>query len=99
MSQDMSLYKVLVGPHITEKATLSLESSNQVAFKVATWANKRQIKAAVEKFFKVNVEDVKTINMNGKEKRFGTVQGRRNDWKKALVRLQDGQSIDFTVEQ
>lgn len=96
---DLLLYKVLLAPHITEKGTLILERSNQVAFRVATWSNKGQIKAAVESLFSVDVEEVKTINMKGKEKRFGKTSGRRVDWKKALVRLKEGQSIDFHTAQ
>ena len=96
---DLNLYKVLLAPHITEKGTLVLERSNQVAFRVATWSNKGQIKAAVEKLFNVKVEDVKTINMKGKEKRFGRTVGRRIDWKKAMVRLKEGETIDFHTAQ
>jgi large subunit ribosomal protein L23 len=96
---DLTLYNVLVGPHITEKATMALEQGNRVAFKIATWANKGQVKAAVEKMFKVNVLDVKTTNMKGKEKRFGKTMGRRKNWKKALVRLEEGQSIDFQAAE
>ena len=92
---DLTLYNVLLAPHITEKATLALEQANQVAFRIAPWANKSQVKAAVEKMFKVTVLDVKTFNVKGKEKRFGQTMGRRKDWKKALVRLPEGQSIDF----
>lgn len=95
MSVSTELYNVLVGPVITEKSTLCQKTANQVIFEVATWANKFQIKAAVEKMFSVQVVDVQTVNMKGKNKRFGRFKGRRKDWKKAIVRLQDNQSIDF----
>ncbi|MBF0369245.1 MAG: 50S ribosomal protein L23 [Magnetococcales bacterium] len=95
MSDQTTLFKVLRAPRVTEKATLCLEKGNQVVFEVATWANKPQIKAAIEKFFDVNVVSIQTVNVKGKNKRFGRLMGRRNDWKKAVVRLQEGQSIDF----
>ncbi|MBF0611100.1 MAG: 50S ribosomal protein L23 [Magnetococcales bacterium] len=95
MSVSGELYNVLLGPVITEKSTLCQQTANQVVFEVATWANKYQIKAAVEKMFSVQVLDVQTVNMKGKNKRFGRFKGRRRDWRKAFVRLQDGQNIDF----
>ncbi|MBF0625019.1 MAG: 50S ribosomal protein L23 [Magnetococcales bacterium] len=95
MSDALILYKVLEGPMVTEKTTQCLEKGNQVVFRVATWANKRQIKAAVEKFFKVTVLAVRTQNVKGKTKRFGKLIGRRKDWKKAVVRLPEGQSIEL----
>lgn len=95
MSDQFQLYKVLESPLITEKATMNLEKANQIAFRVATWSNKAQIKAAVEKLFSVKVEGVRTMNMNGKNKRFGRIEGRRKDWKKAVVRLREGDSVDF----
>lgn len=95
MSDQFTLFKVLESPLVTEKSTMHLEQANQVVFKVATWANKAQIRAAVENLFKVTVLDVRTQNMIGKKKRFGRLQGRRKDWKKAVVRLSEGDSIDF----
>ena len=95
MSDQYSIYNVLTAPKITEKSTLCNEKGNQVVFKVATWANKVQIKAAVEKLFSVEVVSIQTMNNKGKNKRFGQTMGHRNDWKKAIVRLKDGQSIDF----
>lgn len=95
MSDQTTLFKVLQTPRITEKGTLCLESGNQVVFKVAGWANKLQIKAAVEKLFKVTVLSVQTLNVKGKNKRFGKIDGHRKDWKKAMVRLEAGQTIDF----
>ena len=95
MSDQYSLYNVLSAPKVTEKTTLCNEKGNQVIFKVATWANKMQITAAVEKLFSVDVVSIQTMNVKGKSKRFGQTMGRRNDWKKAIVRLKEGQSIDF----
>lgn len=89
------IYKVLVGPQISEKATIAGESSNQVVFRVALDANKLEIKHAIEKLFKVKVAQVRVLRMKGKVKRnrFGDV--RRSDWKKAYVRLEQGHDIDF----
>ncbi|MBF0446546.1 MAG: 50S ribosomal protein L23 [Magnetococcales bacterium] len=95
MSDQYSLYNVLTAPKITEKSTLCNEKGNQVVFKVAIWANKIQIKAAVEKLFSVEVVSIQTMNNKGKNKRFGQTMGHRNDWKKAIVRLKEGQTIDF----
>ncbi|MBF0152418.1 MAG: 50S ribosomal protein L23 [Magnetococcales bacterium] len=95
MSNALTLFGVLQAPVVTEKSTMVMAKGNQVVFKVATWANKPQIKAAVEELFKVKVLEIQTLNMNGKEKRFGKTAGRRSDWKKAIVRLAEGQSIDF----
>ena len=89
------LYKVLLGPVVSEKAQLVTESSNQVVFKVASDAAKHDIKAAVEKFFPVKVLDVRTANIKGKTKRTRHGLGRRNDWKKAYIRLEEGQELDL----
>ena len=87
------MYQTLLGPVITEKATMASEH-NQVMFKVAIDATKPQIKAAVENLFSVKVKAVNTLRVKGKVKRFRGVRGRRPDWKKAVVTLEDGQSID-----
>lgn len=89
------IYKILVGPQISEKSTLVAENSNQVVFKVALDANKLEIKRAIEKLFNVKVAQVRVLRMKGKVKRnrFGDV--RRSDWKKAYVRLEQGHDIDF----
>lgn len=93
---DERLYNVLRSPAITEKATLGSEN-NQVVFKVAKDANKHEIKIAVEALFKVTVESVNTIVVKGKEKRFRGKIGQRSDFKKAVVRLKDGDSIDVAT--
>ena len=93
---DERLYNVLRAPVITEKATLGSEN-NQVVFKVADDANKHEIKVAVETLFKVSVESVKTVVVKGKEKRFRGRIGHRSDFKKAIVRLKDGDSIDVAT--
>jgi large subunit ribosomal protein L23 len=89
------IMKVLLAPHITEKTAIAGEVANQYAFRVASDATKPEIKAAVESLFDVKVDSVRVLNTKGKTKRFGTRFGRRKDWKKAYVRVQDGQSIEF----
>jgi large subunit ribosomal protein L23 len=89
------LYEVLLAPRMTEKSTRIAESSNQYVFKVTSDSNKTEIKDAVEKLFEVNVESVRIVNVKGKSKTFKMRAGKRNDWKKAYVRVQEGQVIDF----
>lgn len=89
---------VLLAPHVTEKATLVGDGSNQFVFKVASNANKSEIKSAVETMFNVEVDTVSTLNVKGKIKRFGSSMGKRKNWKKAYVRLKPGQEIDLGIE-
>lgn len=96
MSQER-LYKVLLAPVVSEKAVSSAESGNQVCFKVVKDAQKGEIKAAVEKMFDVKVEGVRTLIMKGKTKRTRFGIGKRSDWKKAYVKLAEGQDIDFAM--
>ena len=91
------IYQVLMGPHISEKATVSAELGNQVVFRVATNATKLEVKKAVEKLFKVNVENVSTVNVKGKAKRNRYGVAKKPDWKKAYVRVALGQDIDFAL--
>ena len=80
MISEERLLKVLLAPHVSEKATLAAEE---------------EIKAAVEKLFEVEVDSVRTLNVKGKTKRSGSSFGKRKDWKKAYVVLKEGQDIDF----
>lgn len=89
------IMKIILAPHITEKAANVGESSNQYVFKVATDATKPEIKQAVEALFEVEVDGVRVLNTKGKTKRSGARLGRRKDWKKAYVRIKAGQEIDF----
>lgn len=89
------LMKILLSPIVSEKSAMAADKSNQFGFKVTTDATKPEIAAAVEMLFEVKVEQVRTVNVKGKQKRFGAMLGKRNSWKKAYVRLQDGQDIDF----
>lgn len=89
------LMTVLLGPHVSEKSTAAAEQSNQIIFKVRKDATKAEIRQAVELMFEVKVQNVQVLNQIGKRKRFGGHQGKRSDWKKAYVRLAEGQDIDF----
>jgi large subunit ribosomal protein L23 len=88
------LYQVLLAPRVTEKTTRVGESSNQYVFRVTNSANKLEVKSAVEELFEVNVESVRIVNVKGKTKSFRQRPGKRSDWKKAYVRVQQGQVID-----
>jgi large subunit ribosomal protein L23 len=92
---DIRHYDVVLAPHITEKSTMASEH-NAVVFRVANDATKPQIKAAVEAIFDVKVTGVNTIVQKGKTKRWKGQAYTRSDFKKAVVRLADGQSIDVT---
>jgi len=98
------LMKVLLAPKISEKSTFVGEKNNQYVFRVVADATKPEIKAAVELLFstkdkKVEVKAVQVLNVKGKEKRFGRFEGRRRNWKKAYVRLAQGQEINFQVAE
>jgi large subunit ribosomal protein L23 len=83
---------------LTEKATVLREKNNQVVFEVARDANKIQIKDAVQKLFKVSVTSVNTMVMRGKDRRMGRGYAKTQNWKKAIVTLKAGDSIDFFSE-
>jgi large subunit ribosomal protein L23 len=89
------LMQVLLGPHVSEKATSVAESGNQVVFKVRNDATKIDIRKAVELLFEVKVERVSVVRIPAKKKRFGNRAGARQSWKKAYVRLAPGQDINF----
>lgn len=90
------IYDVIRMPVITEKSTMASEN-NQVTFKVAMDASKPDIKEAVERLFKVKVKAVNTLVRKGKIKRFRGVKGQQSDFKKAIVTLEEGHSIDITT--
>jgi len=90
------MYATVLGPVITEKSTEGSEH-NQVTFRVALDATKPAIKLAVEGLFNVKVKAVNTLRVKGKVKRFRGRVGQRSDWKKAIVTLQDGSTIDVTT--
>src|SRR3990167_4978817 len=88
-----NLYSVLLGPHISEKATRMADKFRQFVFEVTTSSNKEDIKNAVEMLFEVKVQHVRIVNVKPKEKRFGARLGQRKKWKKAYVTLQEGYDI------
>ena len=96
MAATIRNFDVLLSPHITEKATL-LSEQNKVVFKIALDASKDEVASAVEAIYNVKVTKVNTIVTKGKTKRFKGIKGRRNDVKKAIVTLAEGQSIDITT--
>lgn len=89
------LINVLIAPHVSEKSARIAEQGNQYVFRVRTDATKPEIRAAVEFMFEVKVDSVRVVNQAGKNKRFGRSEGRRSDWKKAYVRLAEGQTIEM----
>ncbi len=89
----MNIYGVLHRPLVTEKGHDKKENERTLCFEVAKDANKTQVKAAVEKLFKVKVAEVRTANFEGKLRRRGRFAGYRSDWKKAYVKLKDGQKV------
>ena len=92
----MNANQIIRRPLVTEKSTLIRESSNVIAFEVDPKANKIQVKDAVEELFKVKVAEVRLFNVRGKMKRMGRYAGKRRDWRKAYVRLREGEkSPDF----
>jgi large subunit ribosomal protein L23 len=93
-AKSLSIYDVLLAPVVTEKATVDVENGHYT-FKVAKKSTKSEIKLAVETLYKVKVISVNTLNQKGKIKRFKGRIGKRNDVKKAIVRLSEGQVIDL----
>ena len=91
------IFKVLMSPHISEKAALIGDAANQHVFKVAVDAKKEEIRQAVEQLFSVKVAKVRTANVKGKSKRHGARMGKRSDWKKAYVSLEQGHEIDLSA--
>lgn len=87
--------EVILEPVVTEKSTRGRQEKNQFSFVVARDATKIEIRNAVEKLFNVGVTAVRTMHVEGKMKRLGRFQGRRASWKKAIVTLKEGQSIEF----
>ncbi len=95
---EKEIYGTIVRPLLTERSTILKEKFNQYLFETAPGASKPEIKRAVEELFKVSVEDVRTMNVRGKFRRFGRGGGMKADWKKAFVTLKQGQKIDFAEQ-
>ena len=92
------LINLLTTPHITEKTSLAMQNANTYSFRVLRDSSKPEIKAAVELMFGVKVAKVNVVNETGKTRRFGKLQGRTQDIKKAYVRLAPGQTIDYEAK-
>lgn len=90
-----SQYRLISRPHMTEKVVLLKEEANKVVFRIRKDANKIELKNAIESLFNVTVESVRTMNVKGKNKRLGQYQGKRSDWKKAIVTLKEGDTIEY----
>ena len=93
------LMNIVLAPVVSEKSTMVADKNRQYVFRVADAATKPEIKAAVELMFKTKVESVTVLNVHGKERRFGKTIGRRRSWKKAYVRLAEGQEINFAAQE
>lgn len=93
------LLRIIVSPHMSEKAAHAAEKHSEYVFRIATTATKPEVKKAIELLFKVKVEAVRVVNVKTKPKRFGNIQGRSKAWKKAYVSLEKGQQIDFAGGQ
>ena|SRR5579883_3244163 len=98
MSQE-NLLNIILAPHMSEKAAVCMEKNDEYVFQVRNTASKVEIKKAVEYLFKVNVEKVHVLKVKSKPKRFGQIEGKSKPWKKAYVRLQEGQKIDLAGNQ
>lgn len=92
-----NLYGVLLSPHISEKTAMSAELDGRHTFRVTSDASKLDVRNAVEQLFGVTVIAVQISNVKGKTKRFGQTLGKRKSWKKATVRLADGEDLDFVA--
>ncbi|MFQ5792686.1 MAG: 50S ribosomal protein L23 [Acidobacteriota bacterium] len=88
-------YAIVNYPILSEKGTRLSQDENKYVFRVSRGANKIEVKRAIEKLYKVRVKDVNTMNVKGKRKRMGLMVGKRPDWKKAIVTLEEGETLSF----
>jgi large subunit ribosomal protein L23 len=86
-------YKIIVRPVITEKSTWLKEKNREVCFEVDSRANKSEIKKAAEQLFKIKVERVRIQNKRGKKRKVGRSEGKKKDWKKAYIKLKEGEKM------
>ncbi len=93
------LMTVVLAPVVSEKSTFVADKNRQYVFRVADGASKPEIKAAIELMFKTKVDSVTVLNVKGKKRRFGRIEGRRRSWKKDYVRLAEGQEINFAATE
>ena len=90
-----SQFNLITRPHITEKVLLLKEEGNKVVFRIRKDTNKIELKKAIEAMFNVTVETINTLTVRGKKKRLGRYEGKRSDWKKAIVTLKEGDTIEY----
>ncbi len=90
-----SQFNLISKPYITEKVLLLKEDGNKVVFEIRKDTNKIELKNAVESIFNVTVKNINTLNVKGKKKRLGKYEGKRADWKKAIVTLKEGDTIEY----
>ena len=90
-----TLYRTIVRPLVTEKTSASYQDRGEYTFEVNPDASKIEIKAAVEKLWPVKVASIQTMNCRGKDRRVGGNVGRRPNWKKAIVKLREGDTIEI----
>jgi len=89
------IHEIILRPLVTERSARTEATENTYVFQVGEGANKHEIKSAIEAFFSVKVEDVRTVRVRGKYRRFGRHYGKRSNWKKAYVKLASGHSINL----
>ena len=94
----MTIHEIILRPLVTEKGVAKKDTERTLCFQVAAGANKTEVKAAVERLFKVKVDEVRTATFEGKLRRRGKFAGYRSDWKKAYVRLKEGQKVPEFAE-
>ncbi|MES2217741.1 MAG: 50S ribosomal protein L23 [Pseudomonadota bacterium] len=99
MKKQERLLKIILAPHMSEKAAIGAEKRREYVFEVMSDATKPEVKAAVELLFKTKVQSVRVLNVKTKPRRFGQVLGRSKAWRKAYVTLQEGQEISFAGGQ
>jgi large subunit ribosomal protein L23 len=93
------MLKIILGPHMSEKAAIAADKRREYVFEVLSDATKPEVKIAVEQLFKTQVESVRILNVKSKPRRYGQVEGSSKKWKKAYVTLQKGQEISFAGGQ
>ena len=89
------LLKIILAPHMSEKAAKGTEKNGEYVFKVSNDAEKAEIKTAIESLFNTKVKKVRVLNVKPKDRRFGAIIGKKKGWKKAYVTLNEGQQLDF----
>ncbi len=99
MMMNERLLKIIKRPHMSEKAAIATEKRNEYVFEVTKCATKSVVKDAVEQLFNTKVKAVRILNVKSKPRRFGNIQGRSKEWKKAYVTLQADQKIEFVGAQ